>query len=41
VEVPFDIEMLDVDDDGAAVRAGEGIRRGEKLSRQPRHLIAA
>src|ERR1700682_1880772 len=39
VEVALDIEVLDVDDDRAAVRAGEGIRRFQQLRREARHLF--
>src|SRR5260221_2063274 len=40
VEVPFNVDVLDVDHDRTAVRAGEGVRRRQQLRCQPRHLVA-
>src|SRR3954447_9446926 len=41
VEVPLDVEMLDVDDDRTSVRTRERIRGLQQLRDQARHLFAA
>src|SRR6266542_2930041 len=41
VEVALDVEVLDVDDDRTAVRAGVRVRRLEELGDEAGHLFAA
>ena len=40
MEVPLDVEVADVDDDRAAVGAGERIRRLQELGDDARHFFA-
>src|SRR5437868_12463229 len=41
VKMPLDIEVLDVDDDRAAVGASGRVRRLEQLGHEAGHLVAA